>query len=67
MPETRYIEEYSYDPKLKAKDKVLANAVVTQIPYEVSDEELDAELEAEAREEAIKEITAKKKVELKAK
>ena len=38
---------------------------IETIPYEVSDEELDAELEAEARELAIKEITAKKKEELK--
>jgi len=67
MPETRYVEEYSYDSKLKAEERVLKNAKVKRISVEVSDEQLDAELEAEAREEAIKEITAKKKAELKAK
>lgn len=66
MPETRYIEEVSYPKGMKAEDKILSSAKIKQIPYEISDKQLDAELEAKAREEAIVEITAKKKIEIKA-
>jgi len=64
MSETRYITEYSYPEDLPAKDKIPENAVIKQIPYEVSDEQLEAELETQAREEAMAEITAKKKAEI---
>ncbi len=56
MPETRYIEEYTYPEGMPAKDKILANATVKRIPYEVSDEQIEAEIKAEARERAIQKI-----------
>jgi len=43
MPETRYKKVYTYPKGLSAKDKILKNAVVTDEPYEVSDEELHQE------------------------
>ena len=43
MPETRYNERYTYPTGMAAKDKIPANAIIEQIPYEVSDEELEIE------------------------
>lgn len=64
---TRYITVYTYPKDMPAKDKVIANATITQEPYEVSDEEVEAELKRQAREEALQEITDKKLVEIKSK
>ncbi len=66
MPETRYVREYTYPKDLPASEKTLDKATIVEIPYEVSDEELEAELEAQAREEVLKELTAKKLKEIKA-
>jgi len=54
MPETKYIEEYTYPDGLTAAEKTPANAIINKIPYEVSDEQL----EQEAAEKAIAELSA---------
>ena len=46
MPETRYTTETSYPKGLTAEEKTLDRAIITKIPYEVSDEELAEEAEA---------------------
>jgi hypothetical protein len=43
MPETRYIDSYSWPAGTPAADKIPANATITQTPYEVSDAELALE------------------------
>lgn len=52
MPETRYSRLYGYPPELTAERKVLANAIITQLPYEFSDEQLADEAEGKALEKA---------------
>lgn len=60
MSETRYNVEYAYPEGLEAKDRILANATVNHVTYEVSDAEIESELYDRAREEAIEELTQKK-------
>lgn len=60
MPETRYVEVYTYPVKLSAAKKIPKNAKITYEPYQVSDEELQEEQERkemENAEEAINSIT----------
>ncbi len=51
MPETRYIETYTYPEGMAAKDKLPANAIIVREPYEVSDEQLAQEAEDARRKE----------------
>ena len=48
MPKTRYNKRYIYPKHLFPAEKTLENAIVEEIPYEVSDEELADEAEAKA-------------------
>lgn len=43
MPETRYRPQYEYPKGLTSEEKTLDKAIITRIPYEVSDEELAEE------------------------
>lgn len=54
MPETRYIEEYTYPDGLTPAEKIPQNATIKKIPYEVSDEEL----EMDAAERTIAELSS---------
>lgn len=59
MPETRYIYKYTYPEGLTAEEKIPANAIIEQIPYEVSDEQLYMEqLEKECNETHLKVLLA---------
>jgi len=60
MPETRYVEVYTYPAGLSAAKRIPKNAKITYEPYEVTDEELVDEAERkemENAEEAINSIT----------
>ena len=52
MPETRYLQEVSYPPGLPVEDRTPDNAVITQVPYEVSDAELAEEQDRQVLERA---------------
>lgn len=54
MSEIRYNTNHIYPEGLEAKDRVLANAIIKKIPYEVSDNELADE----AAEKTVAELSA---------
>jgi len=43
MSEIRYRTNYQYPEDLPAEERVTENAIITQEPYEVSDEQLEQE------------------------
>lgn len=51
MPETRYREVVTYPEGLSAEERILSNAIITQEPYEISDEQLAEEAEQATCEE----------------